>query len=808
MSSTRTSISPDHRLQRLYDEYAEGRISRRRFIRSVSALAIGGLTVPAWMMGDPAYAAAVQQTTSTQPALDLAEWSYFFVGVERAELARATYVNGKQMYVESFVPAQVRHPYPMMLVHGGGGQGLDWMGTPDGRRGWAQILLEEGYRVYVVDRPGHGRSPYHPDVNGPFPAQSLTLESLSGRFTPPNAAAPDNGPYRRLHNQWPGTGEVGTADLAQMVAGQGGSYVNLAPAAAGAAGRGGRGGRGGAGDGRGAAPAGALPPAAILGTSGAPAGGPDPQHLVWRQRGAMVLDKIGPAIIMTHSAGGPFGWLVAEIRPNLVKGIIAIEGGGQPFAGQNVWGVSTIPVAYDPPISDPSELKLKRVEAPEPGVNAYSIQEEPARKLKNLQNIPIVLVTAEASFASPGNPGACAYLKQAGCKAEELRLIDHGVHGNGHMMMLEKNNREVLKTILEWVDKNVNAGAKPGVSRPAKKDSTAMKLADFGHFWVGTEHKKMPYGTILTGQMFVQYLIPSQVRHSLPIVLVHGGGGSMLHYMGVGEQSGWAHYYAQEGYRVYLVDRPGHGRAPYHPDALGPIGPNVTYAAIAGDTRRAAVGPNHQWLGTGDVGDPLLDQMLAGQNAAPQDNTMAQRLWATRGAELLDKIGPAIIQVHSAGGPFGYLVANERPNLVKAIVNVEGGGAPFGPATPWGLTAVPLAYDPPVTEISQLATRDVAAPAGSAGAPYRLQADPPRKLKNLQGIPMVYVVAERSGRNGEPPTAFLKQAGCDAEVMNLKDKGIVGNGHFMMLESNRRQVFDAIRGWLDQKVQGSKSTGA
>jgi pimeloyl-ACP methyl ester carboxylesterase len=802
MSTTRTTASSDRRLRRLFDQYAEGHISRRRFIQGASALAVGGLTIPAWMVGDPAYAAAAQQAASAPPTIDLAEWSYFFVGVERAELARATYVTGKQMYVESFVPAQVRHPYPMVLVHGGGGQGLDWMGTPDGRRGWAQILVEEGYTVYVVDRPGHGRSPYHPDVNGPFPAQSLTLESLSGRFTPPNAGAPDDGPYRRLHNQWPGTGEVGSADLAQMVAGQGGSYVNLAAPAAGAAA-----GRGGRGEGRGAAAPGAAP-AAILGTSGAPAGGPDPQHLVWRQRGAMMLDKIGPAIIMTHSAGGPFGWLVAEIRPNLVKGIIAIEGGGQPFAGQNVWGVSTIPVAYDPPVSDRSELKLKRVDAPEPGVAAYSIQEEPARKLKNLQNIPIVLVTAEASFASPGNPGACAYLKQAGCRAEELRLVNHSVHGNGHMMMLEKNNREVLKTILEWVDKNVNAGAKPSASRPAKKDSTAMKLADFGHFWVGTEHKKLPYGTILIGQMFVQYLIPSQVRHPLPIVLVHGGGGSMLHYMGVGGQSGWAHYYLQEGYRVYLVDRPGHGRAPYHPDALGPIGPNVTYAAIAGDTRRAAVGPNHQWPGTGDVGDPLLDQMLAGQNAAPQDNVMAQRLWATRGAELLDKIGPAIVQVHSAGGPFGYLVANERPNLVKAIVNVEGGGAPFGPATPWGLTAIPLVYDPPATEVSQLATREVAAPAGSVAQPYRLQADPARKLKNLQGIPMVYVVAERSGRNGEPPTAFLKQAGCDAEIMNLKDKGIVGNGHFMMLESNRRQVFDAIRGWLDQKVQGPRSTGA
>lgn len=515
----------------------------------------------------------------------------------------------------------------------------------------------------------------------------------------------------------------------------------------------------------------------------------------------MMLDKIGPSIIMTHSAGGPFGWLVAEIRPNLVKGIIAIEGGGQPFGGQNVWGMSTIPVAYDPPVSDPSELKTKRVEAPEPGVGAYSLQEEPARRLKNLQNIPIVIVTAEASFASPGNPGAVAFFKQAGVKAEELRLVNHNIHGNGHMMMVEKNHREVLKPILAWVDRNVNAGARASATKSAaKKDSTALKLADMGYFWIGAEEKKMPYGTILTGQMYVQYLTPAQVRHPYPIVLVHGGGGSMLHYMGIGEQSGWAHHYVQEGYRVYLVDRPGHGRAPYHPDALGPMGNNVTYAAIAADTRRAAVGPNRQWPGTGDVGDPLLDQILAGQNAAPQDTVMAQRLWASRGAELLDTIGPAVIQVHSAGGPFGYLVANERPALVKAIVNVEGGGAPFGNNTPWGLTATPLVYDPPASDPSQIATREVTPPAGSAVQPYRLQTDPARKLKNLQGIPIVYVVGEKSGRNGDPVIAFLKQAGCDAELMNLKDKGILGNGHFMMMENNRRQVFDAIRGWIDSKT--------
>jgi pimeloyl-ACP methyl ester carboxylesterase len=824
MSRTHTHADDD-RLIGLYREYARGEITRREFMRGATALGVGAVSASTLLQALAANSAPVAQASSARAAaqpLDIAEWSYFWVGVEQAHLARGTLVNGKQMYVEYWIPAQVRQPYPIVLVHGGGGQGLDWMGTPDGRPGWVTYLLQEGFSVYVVDRPGHGRSPFHPDLHGLFPAQTLTLESMSGQFTPPNAARPAVGPYRPLHNQWPGTGEVGSRDLDQLVASQGGSYVaagGLPGAGAGAvAGRGGRaavgqgalGGRGSdpsAGTGGRGAP-GAAPAAAFAAPSppvdGGTAAGGETAHMVWRQRGAMLLDKIGPAIFMTHSAGGPFGWLVAEIRPALVKGIICIEGGGAPFAGQNIWGMSTIPVAYDPPVSDPSEIKTRMVTPSEAGVQPYRLQEEPARKLKNLQGIPIVLVTAEASFASPGNPGAVAFLKQAGCRAEELRLVDHAIHGNGHMMMIEKNNRQVLQPILDWIQKNVPASGGHATTRRTsisqKSDSTAVKLADQGFFWVGTEHKKMPYGTIISGQMYVQYLIPAQVRGPYPVVLVHGGGGQMLHYMGSGDGvAGWAHYYVQQGYPVYLVDRPGHGRAPYHPDALGPIGPHATYSGLVGDLRRSAVGPNRQWPGSGDLSDPIVDQFMASQNAAPQDQVMAQRLWASRGSELLDRIGPAIVQTHSAGGPFGWLVADHRPRLVKAIVCVEGGGSPF--QTPWGLTAVPVTYDPPVLDPNELETRDVHPPAGSAVQPYKLQAEPARKLKNLEGIPIVYVTAERSGRTQGPAVvAFLKQAGCDAEDLQLKDRGILGNSHFMMFENNRRQVFDVIRGWIEQKI--------
>jgi pimeloyl-ACP methyl ester carboxylesterase len=520
---------------------------------------------------------------------------------------------------------------------------------------------------------------------------------------------------------------------------------------------------------------------------------------VWRENGAALLDKIGPAIIMTHSAGGPFGYLVAEARPHLVKGIVVVEGAGAPFSQGNKWGLGAIPFSYEPPVKAPSEFKTKQMPSPEAGVGPYMLQEEPAHKLKNLSGIPIVLYTSEASFFSPGSPGALAFLKQAGCTAEELRLKDHGVHGNGHMMMGEKNNRETLQPILDWVEKNVNAGAKAPVEKPRNPQAVALKLADQGYFWTGIEQKQMPYGNIIAGQMFVQYLTPAEMKHPYPVVLVHGGGGQGTHYMGLGEgQPGWVHYYLQEGYKVYLVDRPGHGRAPYHPDALGPIGPLLTFDTVTGDFKRAAVGPNKKWQGTGDVGDPKVEIFQAGQNSTPSDNVMAHKLWARAGAELLDKIGPAIIQVHSAGGPFSWIVANERPQLVKAIVNVEGAGAPFGNGTPWGLTDIPLVYDPPASEPSQLATKEVAAANGVPA--YKLQAEPARKLKNLQGIPIVYVVAEKSGRHSGPVVAFLKQAGCDAEALELKDKKILGNGHFMMLETNNKQVFDTIREWIDAKL--------
>src|SRR5215475_8896794 len=113
--------------------------NRREFLQTASLAGLGSLASPALLA-----ALSESQTNPSNKPLDLAEWSYFWVGVEHKQRgAGDIIVNGKQMYVEYQIPLRRQHPYPIVLVHGGGGQGTDWMGTPDGRRGWSSYLVEE-----------------------------------------------------------------------------------------------------------------------------------------------------------------------------------------------------------------------------------------------------------------------------------------------------------------------------------------------------------------------------------------------------------------------------------------------------------------------------------------------------------------------------------------------------------------------------------------------------------------------------------------------------------------------------------------
>ena len=174
--------------------------------------------------------------------------------------------------------------------------------------------------------------------------------------------------------------------------------------------------------------------------------------------------------------------------------------------------------------------------------------------------LPIAVVTGEALPNSASAAAAVtAFLDQAGCKAEHLRLEAAGVRGNGWYPMLEKNNREALQPILDRLGKRPGAGEPVSVAQsaslpvyPQPGDSTALKLADQGHFWVGVDRKKTAYGSIATGQMFVQYFIPAQVRKPYPIVLVHGGGGQSTHFIGYWQTAWLVAFLRAAGISAYM----------------------------------------------------------------------------------------------------------------------------------------------------------------------------------------------------------------------------------------------------------------
>lgn len=308
------------------------------------------------------------------------------------------------MYVYWEAPATITQPYPIVLVHGGGGQGLDFMTTPDGRPGWVDLLVARGWLVFVVDRPAHGRSPYIPELMGPPgpPLPDAVLRTIFGLDT-----GPDSPPFISRHDQWPGDA-TDPSDAA---------YLQFAAA-----------------------------------------GGPFPANSAERQsveRDRMIelLERTGPAVLVGNSLGGPCSFLVADSRPDLVAALVQLEPVGPAFAttfGPDTlqWGPAGAPLAYDPPVASPDGIAL--VEA-----GGYQLQAEPPRQLPRLGMVPTVVVTSEASVFTESGPQLVAFLRQAGCRAEHLALVDHGIHGNSHGIMFERNHAEVLDVVLEWVSNNL-----------------------------------------------------------------------------------------------------------------------------------------------------------------------------------------------------------------------------------------------------------------------------------------------------------------------------------------------------------------
>jgi pimeloyl-ACP methyl ester carboxylesterase len=362
------------------------------------------------------------KSVPTFSTANIARQGHFYVGGKWVKTPGGSIMRGA-MYVETWVPKKIRYKYPIVFVQGGGGESnVALLETPDGRPGWAYDFVNRGYTVYMLDLPARGRSAYVPGVDGdllPPRTGELMEEVWSGGR--PQSTPESSWPQSAKYTQWPGDGP-NKGKMGDPIFDYFAKTDTETPT------------------------------------------GKDMERLSADDI-IELMDLIHqPVILLLHSGVAPSGWLAADARPKLVKGIIAAEPVAPPIVNAErgatgagrVWGLTNDPITYDPPVKNASELQTMREDkADGPGLIPCWIQKEPARKLINLENIPVLNVAGEASYHRPYSHCIAKWLNQAGVKTKYVNLEDVGIRGNGHQFMSEKNSADISKFFMDWLEKNV-----------------------------------------------------------------------------------------------------------------------------------------------------------------------------------------------------------------------------------------------------------------------------------------------------------------------------------------------------------------
>jgi hypothetical protein len=408
-----------------------------------------------------------QKKFLTKPLVIEDQGSFFIGGVQKVtnfatvpgpnQTAAPSQITIGQMYVQFEIPQSKKaHMPPVIMVHGSSHTAACLESTPDGREGWYPYFVRKGVSVYLVDQAGRGRSGFDESViheaaaaikSGDVPHGEALLPSF-GRIT-------DNGAWTNWfgHLVPPGStilngtlirhGDPG--DPPSDAANHGNDYRPAYPLTA--------------VDERIVARAGAIGPApsgpnddyaldyykqlvpnAEATLPGSTCETCDPKQIApantWTPQDlALLVEKLGGAIVVTHSQSGIMGHHMARILKehghlDLLKGLITIEGS---------------------------------CSLPNSGLTAEDFDKIPYMALKGdyTATSPVCQSTVDAIKAR----------RAAGkgtTKADYIKLDELGnpvFKGTTHMMMLGTNNLEVADVIMNWVDENVN-----GQKHPAKTE--------------------------------------------------------------------------------------------------------------------------------------------------------------------------------------------------------------------------------------------------------------------------------------------------------------------------------------------------
>jgi hypothetical protein len=287
--------------------------------------------------------------------------------------------RGDHAYVFYQVPVNARK-YPLILWHGIGQFSKTWETTPDGREGYQNIFLRRRFSTYVLDQPRRGnagRSMAEATIK-PVPDE----QNWFGVFR--IGVWPDYFPGVQFSR------DPGALDQ---------YFRQITPN---------------------------IGPIDLEVTTDA---------------GARLLEKTGPAILVTHSHAGGMGWMTATKSPN-VRGIVSYEPGSNfPFP------VGSVP-APEPSASGP--------------VEALGI---PLSDFQKLTRFPIVIyygdnIPKEPS-TNPGQDGWRARMAMArkwrdvvnkhGGDATVVHLPEIGVRGNTHFPFSDLNNLEIADLMSKFL---------------------------------------------------------------------------------------------------------------------------------------------------------------------------------------------------------------------------------------------------------------------------------------------------------------------------------------------------------------------
>lgn len=327
---------------------------------------------------------------------------------------------------------------------------------------------------------------------------------------------------------------------------------------------------------------------------------------------------------------------------------------------------------------------------------------------------------------------------------------------------------------------------------------TPLVLKAQGSFFVGGEKVEQtreelgnlgPGGHIAVNQMYVRFMVPQSEKRNVPVVMIHGATLTGKSWETTPDgRMGWDEYFVRQGHSVYVPDQVGRGRSGFN-------------QAVLNDVRAGSTPPANQpaWLRFSDEvvwpnfrfgskpGEPYPDSQFPvaavdelAKQGVPDMNFGLPRPNPTLKAlsNLAVQLNGAVLMGHSQSGPFPLDAALLNPAAAKGLVLVEPGHCP-----------------------------DTYSDA---------------QIKTLATIPILVVFGDHRGTPTEigPQQPFwqisfdscqtlirrLKAAGGRAQMLNPPDRGVRGNSHMIMQDRNNLQIADLILQWIDEQVNGSKSS--